>query len=142
MSKKQPKKPENKQMSTSVLITLIVCATVFLITIAGMIFSNMFVNDFGVRNSTPDIFYMGGNSDKTVRDDKKDADYIGKDKAREIVLTDADVADADIKYFNIYLDSDDGQMKYEIEFATNNFEYDYEIDATTGDIIDSERENI
>ena len=61
--------------------------------------------------------------------------YIGEDKAKEIALNHANVTN--ITNYKIELDFDD-VMVYEIEFKANNKEYEYEIDALTGDIIEYE----
>ena len=61
--------------------------------------------------------------------------YIGEDKAKEIALNHANVTS--VTNYKIELDFDD-VMVYEIEFKANNKEYDYEINATTGDIIEYE----
>ena len=37
---------------------------------------------------------------------------------------------------------DDNKLIYEIEFTYNNYEYDYKIDAATGEIIDFDKDNI
>ena len=67
-----------------------------------------------------------------------DKSYIGKDKALEIALSDAGVSS--VTWSEVEMDYDDGFMTYEVEFTYNNREYDYEINATTGDIIKSDRE--
>ena len=61
--------------------------------------------------------------------------YIGEDKAKEIALNHANVTN--ITNYKIELDFDD-VMVYEIEFNANNKEYEYEINATTGYIIEYE----
>ena len=61
--------------------------------------------------------------------------YIGEEKAKEIALNHANVTN--ITNYKIELDFDD-VMVYEIEFKANNKEYDYEINATTGEIIQYE----
>ena len=67
-----------------------------------------------------------------------DKSYIGKDKALEIALSDAGVSS--VTWSEVEMDYDDGFMTYEVEFTYNNREYDYEINATTGDILESNRE--
>lgn len=67
--------------------------------------------------------------------------YIGKEKAKEIALNHAEVLPAEISRIEVELDYDDGKLVYEVDFRHNNIEYDYEIDAKTGDIIEFEREN-
>lgn len=67
-----------------------------------------------------------------------DKSYIGKDKALEIALSDAGVSS--VTWSEVEMDYDDGFMTYEVEFTYNNREYDYEINAITGDILESNRE--
>lgn len=67
-----------------------------------------------------------------------DKSYIGKDKALEIALSDAGVSS--VTWSEVEMDYDDGFMTYEVEFTYNNREYDYEINATTGDILEFNRE--
>ena len=64
--------------------------------------------------------------------------YIGEEKAKQIALKHANVTN--ITNYKIELDFDD-VMVYEIEFKSNNKEYDYEINALTGDIIEYEIDN-
>lgn len=67
-----------------------------------------------------------------------DKSYIGKDKALEIALSDAGVSS--VTWSEVEMDYDDGFMTYEVEFTYNNREYDYEINAITGDVLESNRE--
>lgn len=64
--------------------------------------------------------------------------YIGKEKAKEIAFRHAKVDEGKVKDLDIELDIDDGRAVYEIDFKAGNKEYDYEIDAATGDILKSE----
>lgn len=68
---------------------------------------------------------------------------IGQDRALEIALEHAGVAEADISHQRVKLDYDDGISQYEVEFYVGNQEYDYDIDAATGEIrsFDSEIED-
>lgn len=59
--------------------------------------------------------------------------YIGKTKARQIALNHAGVSNPN--YIEVEFDADDGLIIYEVEFNTSSREYEYEIDAKTGDII-------
>lgn len=69
---------------------------------------------------------------------KAPTNYIGKDKAKEIAFKHAKVDAGKVKDLDIELDTDDGRAKYEIDFKVGNTEYEYEVDAKTGDIIKSE----
>lgn len=62
-------------------------------------------------------------------------------QAKEIALKDAGVSAAEASFTEAKLDTDDGQKVYEIEFIHQGVEYDYEINANTGKIISSDKEN-
>ncbi|MCD7750800.1 MAG: PepSY domain-containing protein, partial [Lachnospiraceae bacterium] len=65
--------------------------------------------------------------------------YIGEDAAFQIALTDAGVSSSDLKEYEVKLDNDHNRMIYEVEFeTTGKLEYEYEIDALTGEIISRE----
>lgn len=66
--------------------------------------------------------------------------YIGEERALEMALTHAGVARDSLTKYENKLDYDDGNMVYEIEFSSNSIEYEYEIDAVTGDIMQHEME--
>lgn len=66
-------------------------------------------------------------------------DYIGVDKAREIVLNHAGLDSSDVRFSKVELDIDYHIATYEIEFYHDYYEYDYEIDAVTGEILKYER---
>ena len=66
--------------------------------------------------------------------------YIGEAKAQEIALADAGVSSSDIRGYKVELDRDDGIVVYEIEFHSGRVEYSYEINASTGSIVKSDRE--
>ena len=58
-------------------------------------------------------------------------------KAQEIALAHAGVKAADATITKSKLDYDDGRQVYEIEWYANGAKYDYEIDAATGEIVNS-----
>ena len=60
--------------------------------------------------------------------------YIGEERAKEIALNHAGLTASGVTFVRSYLDWDDGRAQYEVEFYANNTEYDYDIDAITGDI--------
>lgn len=69
-----------------------------------------------------------------------DKAYIGEQKARELALAAAGVAEADTTWLNVELDADDGRMVYEVEFGTASAEYEIDLDARTGEIVKNESE--
>ena len=60
--------------------------------------------------------------------------YIGEDEAKNIALIHADVSNPTM--LHIEFDLDDGVMVYDVEFYSDNVEYDYEINAVTGTILE------
>lgn len=80
-------------------------------------------SDFDIENYSPSNNIGGGNG--TV---------ISVDKARSIAL--AKVPGASANDIRIHLDRDDGRQIYEGEIYYNRMEYEFEIDASTGNIIE------
>lgn len=70
-------------------------------------------------------------------------DVITVERAKEIALTHAGLAETDVTFVKAGLETDDDRQEYEVEFYSGNTEYDYDIDASTGDILsyDSDVEN-
>lgn len=62
--------------------------------------------------------------------------YIGETKAEQIALNHAQLTRDEVKYIKNELDEEHGRWKYEIQFKNVNNEYEYEINAYTGEIID------
>lgn len=63
------------------------------------------------------------------------ASQISKSKAKSIALKDAGLNAADIYDYEIELDRDDGVVHYDISFESGGEDYDYDINAATGEII-------
>ncbi len=63
-------------------------------------------------------------------------DYIGVDRAKEIALNHAQLSESDVQFAKAKLENDDGEVEYEIEFYSGRTEYDYTIDAVSGNIIE------
>lgn len=56
------------------------------------------------------------------------------EKAKEIALNHAKLSENDVIFIKSKIDYDDGIAYYDIEFYSNNKEYDYKIDANSGSI--------
>ncbi len=67
---------------------------------------------------------------------------IGEAKAREAALSHAGVTEPELRTYSVELETKNGIPLYEIEFKTATFEYDYEMNAETGQILKSGRERI
>ena len=61
---------------------------------------------------------------------------ITEDQARQIALDHAGLSASQVTFLKSRLDYDDGRQVYDVEFYSSDYtEYDYEIDAATGDIL-------
>lgn len=66
--------------------------------------------------------------------------YISAEQAKNIALEHARIAAQDISSFESKLKHKHGYAIYDIEFKANRMEYEYEINAVTGDILEWESE--
>ena len=60
---------------------------------------------------------------------------ITEEDAKQIALRHANVSESDAVYMQVKLERDHGRDEYDVEFYAGNTEYDYEIDAATGEIL-------
>ena len=60
---------------------------------------------------------------------------IGVEGAKQITLAHAKVAQKDVTFIKAELETENGRLVYDIEFYSGNVEYDYDIDAVSGDIV-------
>lgn len=79
-----------------------------------------------------------GDTDNTVGNASEKA-YIGRDNAKTIALKHAGVSEDAISNYKIEMDYDH-VLVYEIEFFHDGVEYDYEINAITGEIVEYDQE--
>ena len=63
---------------------------------------------------------------------------ISLDQAKKTALDHAGLSEDKVKFSSAKLEKHDGQYEYDIEFYNDDMEYEYEIDAVTGEIIESE----
>ncbi len=68
--------------------------------------------------------------------------YIGADAAKQAALAHAGLQEDDVRFKHARLDYDDGYWKYEVEFHSGSTEYDYDIDAQTGEVLSYDHEAI
>lgn len=65
---------------------------------------------------------------------------IGRDEVTRIALEDAGLSESDVYHLSVSKETDDGATHYDVEFANDSAEYDYEILASNGEIISSKVE--
>lgn len=81
--------------------------------------------------TTSSVTQTGSASDKA---------YITADAARDAAYAHAGVSAGDVAWYETEFDSEDGVMVYEVEFTAGGVEYEYDIDARTGDVVKYSRE--
>ena len=69
-------------------------------------------------------------------ENRSNNNYIGLERAKAIALGDAGLSAASVTFTEAKQDFDDGVPNYDLDFYTATHEYDYEIDAQTGAIMD------
>ncbi len=62
--------------------------------------------------------------------------YIGEEQAKTIALAHAQISASDATNIRSEFDFDDGFAEYEVEWRVGNTEYEYTINAITGDILE------
>lgn len=65
---------------------------------------------------------------------------LSADEALDIALEQAGVTRADIRDLENNLDTENGVLVYEIDFEAGNTEYSYDVNATTGEITERDRD--
>lgn len=66
--------------------------------------------------------------------------YIGADAAKNAALQHAGLSANQVTFLKAEFDYDDGRMIYEVEFHSGNQKYEYEIDASNGQVVKYETE--
>lgn len=69
-----------------------------------------------------------------------DKAYIGEAKAKEIVLAHALLTEERISRYKVEMDMENGILVYEIEFCSGDYEYEYDVNALTGEVVKHEKE--
>ena len=65
--------------------------------------------------------------------------YITAEEAKNAALAHAGIAESSVAQLEIEFDSEDGLMVYEVEFYAGGTEYDYDINARTGEVVNFSR---
>lgn len=101
------------------------------------------VNDNVNDNKKPEK-NENANADANKNENNNNAvapqNIISEEKAKEIALNHAGVAADKAVFEKVKLDKDDGVYEYEVDFRVGNVEYDYEINAISGKIIEADKD--
>jgi len=84
------------------------------------------------KNQVKDV-QATGNASKTA--------YIGEEKANQIAFAHAGVEESSVYQLEIEIDYEYGSMVYDVEFASGEKEYEYYIDAKSGEVLEHEVES-
>jgi uncharacterized membrane protein YkoI len=123
---------------------LLTVAVVALVMLAGCtqsgVQSDAGTTDDGARHqATPES--MEATAQNTPSAGTTDsAAYIGEAEVKKIALEHAGLSEADVVFIRVHLDYDDWRNEYEVEFYSGDVEYDYDIDAETGEIRSFDRD--
>ncbi len=94
----------------------------------------------GINGITGNDSSNNNNNNNNNNSNTSSTAKITADEAKKIALKHANLSEADVSDVDIELERDNGVLNYEITFDTKTTEYDYHIDANTGDIISSSKE--
>ncbi len=64
------------------------------------------------------------------------------DEAKNIALTHANLTEDAVQFLRTEQEYDDGVLVYEIDFTHGDYEYDYKINANTGEVVSYDRDSI
>ncbi len=134
---------ENKRkafLGIGLVILCIFVATLFMTSCSNSETENNQV----VPQSTQDTTVPNNNAtEKPIENTASNSaqeNLISKDAAKKIALDHAKVNEADAEKLKTDLDYEDGIRVYEVEFDSLGYEYDYDINAKTGEIIKFDKE--
>ncbi len=110
-----------------------VCTAILILGLAGGALAYAILSDDDHHNKGYNDSY----------NNTSNSEFIGEDEAKSIALAHAGVKESETSSIFCNLDNDDRVADYDVEFWVGNMEYDYEIDAVTGEILsyDNDLEN-
>ncbi len=94
------------------------------------------INDNNSSNSS-----TSGSTNNNANDSNNTAS-ITVEEARNIALSNANLSADLVQFLRTETEYDDGVLVYEVDFTYNNYEYDYKINANTGEIVSYDRDSI
>ncbi len=93
-------------------------------------------------NNKPNNEKPNSNNNNNAENNKPatSENVISAEKAKEIALNHAGVKADKAVFETVRLDKEDGVYEYDVDFKVGNIEYDYEINAVTGKVLEADRE--
>ena len=99
---------------------------------------------FSACSSRSSIGIIGGADGPTsifVADAQNESSIITAEDAKAIALSHAGLTAEQADLVRSFIEADDGILLYEVEILVGSTEYDYEINAVTGEILSFEKES-
>ena len=118
----------------TILIPLCIVAVLGAIG-TGAVFA---MDSFGDNNNTNNNTSTNTNDSNNVAKNKQNT--ITDTQAKEIALKDAGVDASKVSFIKADIDREDGALVYDVEFIASSMKYEYEINATTGEILERNME--
>lgn len=150
MEKKNKNEKENTWKIVAICMTVVI---VFLIILVMFLIDHLEDRYDDKEESVPNVVDKSDNADSSLSDNKDNTteeesnnktettnNYIGKEKALDIVLDHAKVEQKNIYDLDIELDYKYGSNVYEIDFNYDHYDYEYYVDAKSGEILHSFKE--
>ena len=98
--------------------------------------------DFNTTNSITDDNSSNNSNNSSNNGNNATTASITVDEAKNIALTHANLTEDTVSLLRTEQEYDDGVLVYEIDFTYDTYEYDYKIDANTGDVVSYDRDSI
>lgn len=116
---------DNKKLISGIIVAALIIVVIIGITLAC----------FGMSGNNNGNNSSNGNN---TSNNNTSVSYIGEESAKNIAFSDAGIAQADANGVTCNLEKDNDIMIYDISFNANGTEYDYEVDATSGNILEKD----
>jgi len=124
------------------LLSILLAAALLLPVLAGCQRSAEPAPQAGASANTPGAQQIAPSNTVAPAPTKKTAPsvtYITPEEAKAIALQDAGLKESDVRDLEVDLDRDDGTVHYDVDFEKSGDDYDYDIDARTGEILRVEK---
>lgn len=129
--RKETEVKESSAAKTNRKLKIALIAAVAVIVIIGAAFAVSAANNS--KSSEP--------AGTEINEQQLPEDVIGEEAALKTAIKEAGVKASEVANSYVELESDNGIAKYEVEFYTGDTEYNFEIDARSGNILSYEKEN-
>ncbi len=129
-----------RKMNTSAKTLLGICLVIVCLLVATLFITGCSSSETENSTTVPQSTHDTTTSGQNATDNPIENAAITKDAAKETALSHAGLTGKNVQRYESRLDRENGKQVYEIEFDYESYEYDYEIDAKTGEILQFSKE--